>query len=450
MKKTTVGAAVLASSVLVMTGCSTDGTLLRDATVNSMEKGSYNLAGSFKLTGNFDEVLKKQKALTDEQVGILESVKEGISFEGVKGDTASSKLTMSLNNDKALRDHKVWEGKDKASIEMIVDKQDIYVKSPIDKKYLKYAQDMQLTETNNIDPELVKKFSEDVNNLSMKFANRYIKGFDFKGSSVQNKGEETVKLPNGEELKATHLIIELDTKNLIELAYYIAKDATVNPEVRSFAIDLTTMATKFSDKAIEAKKTLLKDEEYRKNATDQVDLMIAAAKVGIADFEKENSPEKLVELAKTEGGLQNLKLKLDYWIDKDKLPVRSTVTLDVTMKDPKATAKDATPITFGFIGDSYQWNFGKATPFVVPSKNDVVNFADLAKDKDAIKNFDEKGFFHKIIKEVQAQQEEMKAFEAEMEALEAKEKAAEAKDKAAEAKPKAPEAKPKAPETKTK
>ncbi|XOS92050.1 hypothetical protein ACLMAB_27615 [Brevibacillus laterosporus] len=61
MKKTTVGAAVLASSVLVMTGCSTDGAMLRDATVNSLDKGSYNLAGSFKLTGNFDEVLKKQR-----------------------------------------------------------------------------------------------------------------------------------------------------------------------------------------------------------------------------------------------------------------------------------------------------------------------------------------------------------------------------------------------------
>lgn len=443
MKKTTVGAAVLASSVLVMTGCSTDGAMLRDATVNSLDKGSYNLAGSFKLTGNFDEVLKKQKTLTDEQVGILESVKEGISFEGVQADTTSAKLTMTLNNDKALRDHKVWESKDKASLEMIVDKQDIYVKSPVDKKYLKYAQDMQLADSANIDPALLKKFSEDVNKLSMKFANSYIKGFDFKGSSVKSKGEETVKLPNGEELKATHLTVELDTKNLIELAYYIAKDATVNPEVRSFAIDLTTMATKFSDQAIEAKKTLLKDEEYRKQATDQVDLMVAAAKVGIADFEKENSPEKLVELAKTEGGLQSLKLKLDYWIDKDKLPVRSTVTVDVTMKDPKATDKDETPITFGFIGDSYQWNFGKATPFVVPGKNDAINFSDLAKDKDALKNFDEKGFFHKIIKEVQAQEEEMKKLEAEMEALEAKEKAEQAKEKAAEAKPKTPETKTK-------
>ncbi|TPG69557.1 hypothetical protein EEL32_13065 [Brevibacillus laterosporus] len=442
MKKTTVGAAVLASSVLVMTGCSTDGVMLRDATLNSLEKGSYNLAGSFKLTGNFDEVLKKQQALTDEQAGILQSVKDGISFEGVQADT-SSKITMTLNNDKALRDHKVWEGKDKASVEMIVDKQDIYLKSPIDKKYLKYAQDMQLAGTNNLDPALVKKFSEDVNKLSMNFANKYIKGFDFKGSSVQNKGEETVKLPNGEELKATHLTIELDTKNIIELAYYIAKDATVNPEVRSFAIDLASMANKFSDQIIEPKKTLLKDEEYRKTATEQVDLLVAAAKVGISDFEKENSPEKLVELAKTEGGLQNLKLKLDYWIDKDKLPVRSSVTIDVAVKDPSATAKDATPITFGLISESYQWNFGKATPFVVPGKNDFINYSDLAKDKEAIKNFDEKGFFHKIIKEVQKQEEEMKAFEAEMEELEAKEKAAEAKEKAAEAKPKTPETKAK-------
>ncbi|QOS99076.1 hypothetical protein JNUCC42_22290 [Brevibacterium sp. JNUCC-42] len=443
MKKTTVGAAVLASSVLVMTGCSTDGVMLRDATLNSLEKGSYNFAGSFKLTGNFDEVLKKQQALTDEQAGILQSVKDGISFEGVRADTASSKITMALNNDKALRDHKVWEGKDKASVEMIVDKQDIYLKSPIDKKYLKYAQDMQLAGTNNLDPALVKKFSEDVNKLSMNFANKYIKGFDFKGSSVQNKGEETVKLPNGEELKATHLTIELDTKNIIELAYYIAKDATINPEVRSFAIDLASMANKFSDQIIEPKKTLLKDEEYRKTATEQVDLLVAAAKVGISDFEKENSPEKLVELAKTEGGLQNLKLKLDYWIDKDKLPVRSSVTIDVAVKDPSATAKDAMPITFGLISESYQWNFGKAAPFVVPGKNDFINYSDLAKDKEAIKNFDEKGFFHKIIKEVQKQEEEMKAFEAEMEELEAKEKAAEAKEKATEAKPKTPETKAK-------
>ncbi|WP_232699547.1 hypothetical protein [Brevibacillus daliensis] len=395
MSKITAGFALLATSALALTGCTPEAALIRDSTLKTMENTSYQFSSTMKLTGNFADELKKDKTFTPENASILESVMSGVTIEGTQTDLTSGKYTITLNNDKALRDNKLWTGDKKASVEMIVDNSDLYIKSALDKKYLNMNNDTMYGETFTLSPEEMKKFNQEVNELSMKFARNYVKGFDFKGTKVENKGEKTVKLPNGEEVKTTHVAVSLDTNKLIDLVYYVAKDGIVNPEVRTFAIDVATLGNKMDDQM--QKLPLKKDEEYRKEATTQVDTLLAEAKVGFAELEKEYTPAKLAEEAK-KAGLEDLNITLEYYVDKNKLPVRTTSTFDLKVKNTEE--KDAKSMTVGFAVDTYAWNFGKTNPYTKPGKNDFVTVDDLKKDKEAIKNFDEKGFFHQFVKSV--------------------------------------------------
>ncbi|USG67124.1 hypothetical protein NDK47_07480 [Brevibacillus ruminantium] len=395
------GSAVLLALTLVLTGCSGQAALVRDSVVASLEKPNYDYQGSLKLVGDVDKLPEALGEKADaEGIAVLNALKAGVSVKGSQLDLNNTKLQLEVNDDKLLRDNGLWTGDKKAGIELIVGGNDLYVKSPLDKKYLKLDANnpgnmmMGAPEESALDPAKLKSYQEKINKLTMDFTKKYIAKYGYKLSNVKNAGTETVELPNGEKVKATHITINLDTKELIQMFFYTANDAVANQDVKAFAIDLLVLTKQLEeDLTPDAKKTT--DAEKKAYAETTVTASLTAAKAWLDKEGKTYTPEKIIEMGK-EQGFHGVNWTLDYYIDEAKMPIRQKSTLNVSfVTDP--TKKDQKPITLGLEGDTLSYNFGKATKYEVPAKDAFVTVEQLKKDEKAKEAFDQKGFFRSFV-----------------------------------------------------
>ncbi len=396
------GSLLLLAVLLLLTGCAGQASLVRDSMVASIEKPNFDFAGSFKLVGDFDKVESlvkssgQSEAETKNALALMKTLQAGLKIEGSEFDAKHAKMTFSMNDDKILRDNNLWTGDKKAALELLLDQNSFYVTTPLDKKYLLVDPNAeQLGGT--LSPEKVKEFQEKVNKLTLDFMKGYIAKYGYTLSQAKNLGEETVKLPNGDSVKATHVSIKMDLKELINMFFYTAKDATTNAEVRTFAIDLMTLFSKFQQDAAKVEKPQT-EAELRAQATVMVDMGISSTKKWLEETQKTYTVDKIVEMAKAEG-LEGINMTLDYYIDSNKMPVSQKVNMSVTF-DPK-DEKVKGPLTLGFESESFSWNFGKVNAITYPKADQVVTIEQLKKDSKAVNAFNEKGFLHAIIKEVQ-------------------------------------------------
>lgn len=389
---------LLLAALLLLTGCSGEASLVRDAVVKSVETPNYEYQGTLKLTGNLDELLKLSGEEVDDNVkALLAALEAGLTFTGSQYDIDQAKMTFSANDDKILRDNGLWTGDQPATLELLMDVEKTYVGTPIDDKYILI--DPASTDDSGVDPEKARAFQEKVMSLTLDFMKKYVSKYGYKLSDVENLGEETVTLPNGEKVKATHIAISLDAKELINLLLYTAKDATTNKDVRDFAVDFMMLMATF---AAEQQEALGPEAEPfpapdRAEIEQTVDQGLAELKEAIADLEETYTVDEIVELAK-QNGLESITLNLDYYIDKDKLPVRSTSNIKLTVKDPEGELK--VPVTVALEADSYAWNFGKTKAITFPGEDQVVTIEQLMSDKDAINAFNQEGFLYHFLKEM--------------------------------------------------
>ncbi len=384
------GSILLLAFLLLLTGCSSQASLVRDAMVKSWDNPNYDYKGTLKLVGDFQKLNDVAgDKMDDEAKMLLSTLQSGVTLEGSQKDINTGKIVLTLNEDKILRDHNLWTGDQKASMEVLVNKQDVYLKSPLDTKYLALSPS---TSGTPIDPAKLKEFQEKLQTLMISFMKKYVAQYGYKLSNVTNHGQESVQLPNGEKVDTTHISIAMDAKEILNLLLYTAKDATTNQEVRTFAIDLLTLVSQYSDPK---DSPLPPGLDQRKQAELMVDMALASMKKEIENFEKTNSVDKLLADAKKKG-LEGLTLNFDYYINADKLPVQSSSKILVTFKDPQGKVKD--PFTFGLESQSQIWNWGKSTSFSFPTADQTVSEQQLAKDPNAIKAFNEKGFFYQLLK----------------------------------------------------
>lgn len=397
------GSILLLAFLLLLTGCSQEAALVRDSVVASMEKQNYDFKGTLKLTGDIEKILEEAKEdEKEEAVALVSALTKGVTFEGSQHDLNTAKFVVTLNDDKILRDHKLWTGEQKAALELFVADQDVYVKSPIDKKYLS-ANSMGKADI-PIDAEKLKEFQKKLNDLSISFMKKYIAQYGYKLSNAKNLGTTTVELPNGEKVSATHITMTLDAKEILTMLLYTAKDATVNKEVRSFAVDVLMLTREFytafaKDQEDMSFFTLIKE---RKDAEYLVDKGMEAVKAEIANFEKTSSIDKLLEDAKKEG-FDSFTMKLDTYVTSDKLPVRSTSNLQLSFRDMGSETEK--PFTFGLEADQYAWNWGKATEFKVPTADHAISVLQIDENPKLVKEFNENGFFYHIVKDAFVQKE---------------------------------------------
>jgi len=374
--------------MLLLAGCSGQASLVRDTVVASLDHPNYDYQATFKLSGDKDKLIKLAEEENDpELAAILKALEAGFKLTGSQQDLQTAKMVIEMNDEKVLRDQKLWSGDQKASLEVLIDTNDLYVKTPLDKKYLQFSNHVD----SSVSAEDMREFQEKVQNLTFSFLKKYIPKFNYKLSQVKNHGKETVKLPNGESVETTHLSITLDMKEIVQLLRYIAEDATTNPEVKNAAVDFLVMTGEIAEKNDPTMK--MTPAERRTQAEAMVTLGLQQLKQWLDTEGKEYTPEKIVELAKEEG-IEGLNLTLDYYIDKNKLTVKQVSDFSITLKDESI---DANPVTFGFAADTLAWNYGKATAFTVPKAADVVNYEDLKQDDKALEAFDENGFLRTII-----------------------------------------------------
>lgn len=389
--------------MLVLSGCAGQATLVRDALVNTMEKPNYDYQGSIKLTGEPEKFLQLMGEEDGaEAAAVIDALKAGLTISGSQLDLEKAKMTLQVNDDQLLREHGLWNGADKAALEMLVNGTDVLVKTPLDENYLSLDNGL---ESGGLDPALspekAKAFQEKMNKLVLDFTKKYIASYGFHFSQVKNNGQTTVTLPDGTKTDATHISIALDVEELVKLFFYTADNATTNPDVKQFAIDMLVLVSELEE---ETNPDLPRStpEARRAKAEAMVTMGLASLRQWLDTEAKTYTPEQLAAELKKEG-LEGLNWTIDFYIDKNKMPVRQASKLSVTVKD------DARPelgsVTIGFDADSYYWNFGKATSFDLPNEAQIVTLAELQAGEKSVDRFHEDSFLRVFLETMLAEEE---------------------------------------------
>jgi len=381
--------------MLVLSGCAGQATLVRDALVNTMEKPNYDYQGIVKLTGEPEKFLQLMgEEEGEETTAVINALKAGLTVSGSQLDLQKAKMTLQLNDDQLLRDHGLWNGSDKAALEMLVNGTDVLVKTPLDQNYLSLDNGLESGGLSPaLSPEQAKAFQEKMNKLVLDFTKKYIASYGFHFSQVKNNGQTTVTLPDGSKTDATHISFELDVEELVKLFFYTADNATTNPDVKQFAIDLLVLVKELEE---ESNPDLPRSTPAvrRAEAEAMVSMGLATLRQWLDTEGKSFTPEQLAAELKKEG-LEDLNWTIDYYINKDKMPVRQATQLSLTWKD--VSVPELGPVTVGFAADGYYWNFGKASGFELPSAAHIVTLAELQSGEKSVDNFHEDGFLHAML-----------------------------------------------------
>ncbi len=408
------GSILLMAVMLLLVGCSAEASLVRDAIVTSLDKSNYDYQGTLKLTGDIEKLPEALGEKEDKEFSALVgALKAGVTITGSQLDLDTTKLVMTASDDKLLREKGLWTGDKNASVELMLGDDRLYIKTPLDQKYLLLDTNMQsiagmpqLDGTPALDAAKLKEFQDKMNKLVMDFMKAYISKYGYKLSDAKNLGTETVNLPNGQSVKATHVTIELDMKELVEMFLYTAKDATANAEVKKFAVDFMVLTQSLQEELDPSAKKMT-EAEKRAIAEATVTVGLNALKEWLETEGKKYTPDEIVAMAKKEG-LDELKWNLDFYIDDTKMPVRQKGAFSVTFHSPEMKE----PLTIGLVSDQTIYNVGKATAFTAPKSDETVTVEQLAKDKKALSAFNEKGFLRKLIEmALEEQQAELQATE---------------------------------------
>lgn len=420
------GSALLLAGTLVLTGCAGEASLVRDSIVTTIEKPNYDYEGTVKLTGDLDKLPELIGEPVDAQgLALLEALKAGVTAKGSQLDLKNAQAILEVNDDKLLRDNNLWTGDDKAAVELIVNGDNMFVKSPLDSKYLLISANptdlAALGGSEQIDAAKLKEYQDKINELTITFVKNYVSKYGYKLNNVENLGAATVELPNGEKAETTHIAIKLDAKELVNMFFYTANDAVANDDVKAFAIDLMVLSTSLQEEMFpEDGRTT--DAEKRALAEETVALGLESAKAWLAEVGPVYTPDKIVEEMKA-AGLHAIDWNVEFYITKDKLPVKQVSELSVTFQNEEMKA----PITLGLYADQFAYNFEKATKYEIPTADAGVTLEQLYEDEKAINGFSDKGFFRTFVQSMvddyKAQKEWELEWEKELEALEAAEAA---------------------------
>jgi hypothetical protein len=390
------GSALLLALMLLLTGCAGEASLVRDAVVASLEKPNYDFEGTLKLTGDVDKLPDAFGEKQDKDTAaFLAALKAGVTVKGTQLDLKNAKFNLEVNDDKLLREKGFWTGDKKAALELIVNDDKVFAKTPLDQKYLLLDTNMAnaaaLGGEAKVDAAKVKEYQDKMNKLAIDFMKKYIAKYGYKLSNAKNLGTETVELPNGEKVKATHVAVTLDAKELINMFFYTANDAVANQDVKAFAVDMMVLSNSLQEELIKPEKKTT-EAEKRAAAEAMVTAGLKEAKQWLDTEGKKLTPEQILEIAK-QNGFHGLKWNLDFYINDAKLPVRQTSALSVTFQAPQMKQ----PLTIGLEADQFTYNFGKQTAYNVPSKDAAVTIDQLKQDKKALDAFHEKGFLRPFV-----------------------------------------------------
>ncbi|RNB67271.1 hypothetical protein [Brevibacillus panacihumi] len=407
------GSALLIAGMLVLSGCSGEASLVRDSIVQTLDKPNYDYQGTLKLTGDIDKLPEALGEPVDpEGKAVLEALKAGVTVKGSQLDLENAKAVIEVNDDKLLRDNKLWSGDKKASVELLVSKDSFYLKSPLDSKYLVMSADVSgdlaaMGASEAANPAKLKEYQEKMNDLTISFIKKYVAKYGYKLNNVKNLGATTVELPNGEKAEATHIAIKLDAKELVNMFFYTANDAVASQDVKAFAIDMMVLSTSLQEEMFpEDGKTT--EAEKRATAEAAVTSGLAEAKKWLEESGKVYTADKVVEEMKA-AGFHALNWNLDFYINKDKLPVQQKSALSVTFQVDGMKQ----PLTVGLEADQYAYNFGKATKYEIPGKDAGVTVEQLYNDEKAIDSFSDKGFFRLFVQSSLDQYKAQKEWEEE-------------------------------------
>lgn len=385
-----------AAASMLLAGCTGEAKPVRDAIVQSMDKPNYEFLGTIKMTGDLDK-LAQDAGADQKAISLLDTLKAGVTITGAQSDINHGRLVVRANNDQILRDNHLYSGGPLASLEAVNDGNDIYVTSPLDNKYLKLdAQGNNVPEGLKIDPAKIKEWQNQINKLTVDFMKVYISKYGYKLSHAKNLGYETVQLPNGQKVMATHIGITLDEKELVDMLLYTAKDITHSQDVRKFAIDYLTLINQIIKESGNPQAKTLTGEEIQQ----MVDQGMALAKQRVEQMEQTYTVDQLVAMGK-QNGLENVTMKLDYYIDNNKVAVHNLTSLQVTAKNP---ADQTPPVTVGILSDGYVWNVGGVPAITPPSADRVVTIEQLQKDPKGIQLFNPQGILYTLAKASVGQQ----------------------------------------------
>ncbi|MED1781253.1 hypothetical protein P4V43_05380 [Brevibacillus fortis] len=415
------GSALLVAGTVLLTGCAGEASLVRDSIVATIDKPNYDFEGTLKLTGDVEKLPEAFGETADKEgTALLSALKAGVTVKGSQLDLDTVKFEVEVKDDKLLRDNKLWTGDKKASVETIVDEDKVYVKSPLDSKYLvidSSASNPFMAELGGSDAAnaaKLKDYQDKMNDLTFNFVKKYVSKYGYTLTDAKNHGKQSVTLPNGEKVEATHVTVKIDAKELVKMFFFTANDAVASKEVKDFAIDMMVLTTSMTEDLYPEAGKKTTEAEKRANAEAMINESMVEAKKWLDETGKVYTPEKIVEEMKKEG-FHNLAWNLDFYIDSNKMPVKQTSDLSVTFQAPEM--KQA--VTIGLAADQYAYNFGKASKFDAPAKDAGLTVQQLVKDEKAINSFSDKGFVRPIAESMVEQQKWMEEMTKDLEAEEA-------------------------------
>ncbi|GAB7388855.1 hypothetical protein BSNK01_26930 [Bacillaceae bacterium] len=375
---------------LLLSGCSGEALLVKEATLKAFEEPAMQFRSTLSLQSDIAR-LKDETNLDPVAEKILALLRAGITVEGTQVDLQNVQFSLTVNDDSLLREMGWWKGNEKPALQLIVANEEVYVKSSADRFYLKFDNGANGPgEDAPFDPEEMRKFQRELNELFLRYYQEYIKTYSFELKNVKREGKQTVRLPNGEQVEAEKITITLDTKEIYRFLLFTLKDMANHPLTKQLLADLQNLFAKYAHLTQPPSGEGETGEPFPGMETVLPQLPVFLNGLA-AQMETKPAEQWAKEL-----GLENSELIFTYYIDRDKHVVKGETEINVTLKNEKL----GQPLSFTLSSEEYRWGFGKKLELPLPDADEVVTLQELLANPDKRNLFDRNGFLYPLIDEL--------------------------------------------------
>lgn len=333
--------ALIGIASLLLVGCQQDAQLVTEAVKNNFDTTSVES----KSTVTFDLNLPEA-----EDHPIFDLLSSGIVMDAKQKNLQEAAVSISANNPETIKGTELWPFDEDPAIDLIVRGNDLLITSPVDKPALL----LPVEESGDIPPEKM-------NELALEFVENFIENYDYTFENVVEKGTETVSLPNGNDVSAKHIQINMDLEEAIDVTIYTLESLAESDELKElFALFMVN--------------------EEMEEMPDLSELMqegfleLAAM---LKDVKNEHLDESGVEA----------NIVFDYWINDDTEIVQEDAMISVHL--PQQLTGETEDITIDLDMTSQYWNRDGDVELDVPADIDTISVEQISENPDLLNEFTE-------------------------------------------------------------
>ncbi|MGC5325448.1 S-layer homology domain-containing protein [Brevibacillus sp. SYSU BS000544] len=340
---------VMLCALLVVTGCSPDAALLKEAFDKSADITSVESTSTIRLDTNVPtDKLDEQTKL------VLALLKEGIIVQSQQKNKQEMHSEISFKNPALIMGSDLWSSEQEPKFDLFVHDGKLAVKSSVDEKFLGFDMEKSLDEQNTSTEETQKELE--------KLVLDFIKQVNLPLKNVKVQPVEEVTLPNGTKVNATPVSIDMNMSEAIETVAAILDSIHDFPQLETFIRSM--------------------DQASPAEPTD-----IAELKTQLKTWAEHLRQLDITQL-KSDGWDGNL--SMTYWISaekeivQDQTKVQLKVPTDIIPMD-----LGEKPLEVSLHVDHQFWNYNQEVNYTVPADEDIITTSELAENPDLASSFSE-------------------------------------------------------------